>query len=309
MNKETLFIVEIGENKGGVETIVNNIEYYCDIIQIKTLKTCFNQFSKIQITNYKKIVLNQPYSAFLFILFFNLKLIRLKKYYVIHINFSKGKYLRRFLKKFFFFLLRITSFKLIFFSEKMSKEFHQKKIKITPPCLSKNNLKGIKSKKWGLKEIDFVFVGRLEYQKGADGLQKIANGIASSGFKLNIVGNGSINDFEGNNNIIYHGEKNIREVYQILNNSKVLIFPSRFEGFGIVIVEALFFGCKVVSYDCDFEPSDILNVFKTNLSLVESEAIDQFINTCLLTIKEKPKAIKKEKFENYYGNKFISQLE
>ena len=190
----------------------------------------------------------------------------------------------------------------------MASQFEQKKIVISPPCLNENLLEESKAKKWGNKEIDFVFVGRLEHQKGADMLEKIADRLAASGYRLNVIGGGSIKNFVGNKNINYHGEKNLNEVYKILGNSKVLVFPSRFEGFGIVIVEALFFGCKVAGFNCDYGPSDILRIFKKNISLVKTEAVDELIENCLTQIRNEPDLIPKNKFVNFYGKYFISQL-
>lgn len=43
-----------------------------------------------------------------------------------------------------------------------------------------------------------------------------------------------------------------------LGSADCLVFPSRWEGFGMVLVEALQFGLPLVAFDCDFGPSDVI---------------------------------------------------
>ena len=54
---------------------------------------------------------------------------------------------------------------------------------------------------------------------------------------------------------IYPPTCNIAEVYK---NSSILCFTSRYEGFGMVVVEAMSFGVVPISFDCPCGPKDII---------------------------------------------------
>ena len=50
-------------------------------------------------------------------------------------------------------------------------------------------------------------------------------------------------------------EKNIEEKYA---ESSIFVLSSRYEGFGMVLIEAMSFGIPCVSFDCNYGPSDII---------------------------------------------------
>ncbi|MFH1307846.1 MAG: glycosyltransferase family 4 protein [archaeon] len=107
-----------------------------------------------------------------------------------------------------------------------------------------------------------VFVGRIVKQKGIFDLLKIMEEINGKNkkFKLNIIGGGPEKE-----RLIYEIKKkgmqknvfvlgyieNENDIYKKLKESEFFLFPSYEEGFGIVIADALYAGCKVICYELE----------------------------------------------------------
>lgn len=109
-------------------------------------------------------------------------------------------------------------------------------------------------------------VGRLTYSKGFDLLLQAWKQVVSvkEDWKLQIVGNGEdeskLKTLANQLNITDSVEfipatQNIAEYYQ---SASIFCLSSRFEGFGMVILEALSFGLPVVSFNCEIGPRELL---------------------------------------------------
>ena len=109
-------------------------------------------------------------------------------------------------------------------------------------------------------------VGRLTHQKGFDILLKAWKNFCkfNKDWNLNIVGNGEdesdlkklTKDLNISSRVVFiPATKDIDFYYK---ESSVLCLSSRYEGFGMVILEAQAFGLPVVSFDCDCGPSDLI---------------------------------------------------
>ncbi|MGN1156396.1 MAG: glycosyltransferase family 4 protein [Agathobacter sp.] len=112
-----------------------------------------------------------------------------------------------------------------------------------------------------------IAVGRLNEQKGYDFLIEAWSIVAKKhpDWTLDIYGEGQLMDFI-QNMIIQYGLKasiNLKGVVKDINReyakSSILVLSSRYEGFGLVLVEAMSCGVPCVAFDCPFGPRDIIN--------------------------------------------------
>jgi glycosyltransferase involved in cell wall biosynthesis len=102
------------------------------------------------------------------------------------------------------------------------------------------------------------FLGRMTSQKGIFDLLAVMEKIAQADpeFRLVMMGNGPeraafVAELEKRRieNIVVKGFVSEEEKYTILKESAFFFFPSLEEGWGIALAEALYCGCKVVTYE------------------------------------------------------------
>lgn len=110
-----------------------------------------------------------------------------------------------------------------------------------------------------------IVVGRLEWQKGYDNLIKIWEIVSNKhpDWELAIFGEGTLKDSlysmiktMGLTNIeIYPFTPNISQEY---SKSAIFTLSSRFEGFPLVLLEAMQHGLPCIAFNCPYGPSDII---------------------------------------------------
>ncbi|WP_286033839.1 glycosyltransferase [Fusobacterium necrogenes] len=100
---------------------------------------------------------------------------------------------------------------------------------------------------------------------------------------------------------------NIKNPYPWIKNSKGLVHSSKFEGFGLVLVEALILGKTVISSDCPTGPSEILE--KGRLGKLYSIGDYDKLSKLLLESLENEKIINKEEIKKYSIDYIIKEYE
>lgn len=113
---------------------------------------------------------------------------------------------------------------------------------------------------------EVIAVGRYTYQKGFDLLISAWNIVHKKhpDWTLNIYGGGDNSSYINmamklslNDSVICHGAcNNIRREYL---NSSIFVLSSRFEGFGLVLAEAMSVGLASVAFSCPCGPRDIIH--------------------------------------------------
>ena len=139
-----------------------------------------------------------------------------------------------------------------------------------------------------LKAKRVIAVGRYVYQKGFDLLLQAWAKIEKQfpDWELAIYGMGDRSPYDNlakqlgvdmNRCHLNGSTQNIRKEYL---ESSLFVFSSRFEGFGMVLIEAMACGLPVVSFDCPCGPKDIVSHDEDGL-LVPSGDIDKLANAMI----------------------------
>lgn len=143
------------------------------------------------------------------------------------------------------------------------------------------------------KEKTAIFVGRFTYQKGLERMLEAWKIVVSKrkDWTLKLVGEGEQKEYLKQqchklgitDNVIFApATKDIATEYV---NSSLFLFTSRFEGFGLVLVEAMQCGVPCISFDCPYGPSEIIDD-EVNGYLVENDDVEEFAQATLKLIED-----------------------
>ena len=106
-------------------------------------------------------------------------------------------------------------------------------------------------------DIQLLFVGRLDYQKGFDVLLKAFTEVDRTDLKLTVVGS-AVNDDSVEcpdiDAVEYLPWVTPAEVNELYKSADALIVPSRWEGFAMVPLEGMAMGVPVIASDCTSLP-------------------------------------------------------
>ena len=143
------------------------------------------------------------------------------------------------------------------------------------------------------KENTLIYVGRLDQDKNVGEILDIINQVDLNDFQLKIIGDGpSRNDLENKLNsnenlkdkVQFLGSQSISEIYKELTKSKIFLFTSKTEAFALVLLEAMMMANVLISYDCNYGPSDIVN--ESNGFLIPKSDQKQFIEKLQFLINQ-----------------------
>ena len=143
-----------------------------------------------------------------------------------------------------------------------------------------------------LTEKRVIAVGRYVYQKGFDLLLKAWAIVekVSSDWMLTIVGQGEYSEYDSlidelkmdrSRCKLLGPTERIKDEYM---SSSLLVMSSRFEGFGMVLVEAMACGLPVISFDCPCGPKDIIQNHIDGL-LVENGNVEKLAEAIIWMIQ------------------------
>ncbi|MED0875123.1 glycosyltransferase family 4 protein [Bacillus mobilis] len=175
---------------------------------------------------------------------------------------------------------------------------YQKLFEGTPLKIKKitNSVPPLNGKISNLEEKVIMAAGRLAPQKGFDLLIESFRPVVAKhpDWKLKIFGFGReknnlqdlIHHYGLYNNVILMGPTKNIDVE--LSNSSIYALSSRFEGFGMVIVEAMQCGVPVISFDCPKGPAEIIKNNQDGL-LIKDGDIDAFTEGLMTLIEDKEK--------------------
>ena len=138
----------------------------------------------------------------------------------------------------------------------------------------------------------FVAMGRLEHQKGFDVLiDAFSRAKKRTDARLIIFGKGALRDALQNQIVSCGMNESIclagftPHAITQMSAAHAFVLSSRFEGFGLVLVEAMLAGTKVISTDCDFGPAELLENGRYG-KLVPVDDTQALADAMLQSIKE-----------------------
>lgn len=97
------------------------------------------------------------------------------------------------------------------------------------------------------EEFKFIFIGSLTYRKGFDLILEAAESLSQQGvkFSCDFFGDGPLR--EERSGFVYHGFQAHEEIVKYLCDADAFLLPSRYDGWGVALIEALAAGVPVIT--------------------------------------------------------------
>ncbi len=174
----------------------------------------------------------------------------------------------------------------------------------------------VKSKPGAILNIGFLG-GLKNYNKGLDLLLKSAALLETKDFFLHIGGNGILlddfkkmaADLDIDSNCKFYGEISRNDIANFYSKLDLFVLPSRYETFGIVLIEAMACGIPVIATKCG-GPQEIVTP-STGILIQKDNASE--LKTAIISISGNIGSYDKESIRNYakenFGQKvFVERL-
>lgn len=194
-----------------------------------------------------------------------------KKYAWVHIDMIERPYADGYYKKIEDQRNAYSCFQKVVCVSQQAKDQYEKKFNLKNSIviynpIDTNEIKKYRKKYEVKKEFVFCAVGRLEDQKGFDRLIEAFIEINKyyPNFILNIIGDGSkgielkrlVSENKLNDKIKFTGF--IKNPYEVMAKSDMLICSSRSEGYSLVVAEGMCLGLPILTTDCT-GPNELIN--------------------------------------------------
>ena len=164
-----------------------------------------------------------------------------------------------------------------------------------------------------------IAVGRLHVQKGFDMLIDAFSMVAERipAWQLCIFGSGGEEQFLNQKIREYKLARRIQivaptdDIYEEYKRSDFLVFSSRFEGFGLVLLESMSCGIPCVAFRCKYGPEDIITHQKDGLLVSDGdvkELADQILWMATHTDERLLMGLEARKTASHFKKEAIMQL-
>lgn len=157
---------------------------------------------------------------------------------------------------------------------------YRRLVVIPDPIMAREPAKKVSS----LENKHVAFVGRLSQEKGVIRLLRIWAKVQERlpEYTLDIWGDGHMRQAmlaevekvggggEGRLNVVFRGfEKDLEKIY---TGSDLLLMTSDTEGFGMVLIEAMYYGVPCISFDCPVSPKEIIGAAGLTVPCFDEDA-------------------------------------